>query len=358
MKGTIGIVACVAALSAGCYSSGVDGGDDAADRDEASPDIVEDGADRADIVEDGADLTETVVDDVADDGSDDIAGDAIDGGDGCVRTDDCSPGSWCNAGTCELALPTLVRTGADMTCLHDNPPPVPGTGTIDAVAFVEDFLDGTPVEGAIVDFFFDDVVDGTPDSTVGPTDAAGEVWIAGVPRFNLIAYRVRDGDLPGGAVRETIAYDVRTPDVDGAALGLMSVADRTYRLIPTILGIAPDALHGVVFGRFDDCVENPVEGFVVRFLTAAGEDCHVLDGRECYSRYFVDRFPARIDNQTYSSADGLFAVLQVPPGMWAAQVLARLGDGSVTYPYDLVGEKAIGVAADAVTLVHVEVLPE
>ncbi|MBI5487434.1 MAG: hypothetical protein HY905_08890 [Deltaproteobacteria bacterium] len=276
----------------------------------------------------------------------------------CGRTDECLPGSRCNDGLCESVLPTLDSTGADLTCLRDHPPPIPGVGTVALTVSVMDFTDEVGVEGATVDLFFDGIVDGSPDATVGPTDGGGRASAGGVPRDNRIASRVRRGDLPGGLVRETVQYDVRTPDADGALLRVWSVDDRTYRLIPTILGISPDAEHGVVFGKFDDCAGVPVEGFVVQLVLETGEDCRALDERECRARYFQDRFFSRIDNQPYSSADGLFALLQVPPGSWTARVMGRLADDAPVFPYELLGEKRIVVIADAVAIVTVEVLPE
>ena len=296
---------------------------------------------------------------------------------GCTRTDECHQGYRCESGSCVTILPDLSTLSADLSCLGGctpsctdpevcelgvcvDPPPPPGT-YVTATIYLEDFEDDYRVEGAMIDLFLDNTVD-TPDETIGPTDVNGAVLVtpadAQLPAGRDIAYRVHAGDLPAGAVRTTIEYDVRIPAADGDEVRFLSVSDSTYRLIPTILGITPDAGHGVVLGEFDDCAGNPVEGFVVRFLTETGEDCHVLHERECFARYFQDGYPSRIDNQPYSSADGLFAMVQVPPGTWTAQVLGRLTDDTATYPYDLLGEKRVAADADAIVIMRVEVLPE
>jgi hypothetical protein len=263
-----------------------------------------------------------------------------------------------------MVLPPLTETGADMSCVGNNPPPTPGTGVVTANLYVEDFEDEYRVEGAVLDLFFDNVIDDTPDATVGPTDENGQVTgIANVPQDNLIAYRLHGDELPGGEVKTTVEYDVETPEADGGDIRCISVSDTTYRLIPTILGIAPDPAHAILAGEFDDCAEppaepEPTEGVVVRLVNAAGEDCHVLDEHECYARYFQEEYPARLDNQPYSSADGLYAFAQVPPGVWTLEVRGRLTEASATFPFDLLGKKDVNAIADAIVIVDVNPLAE
>ncbi|MBN1771199.1 MAG: hypothetical protein JXB32_08070 [Deltaproteobacteria bacterium] len=280
---------------------------------------------------------------------------------GCTRTDECPHGMVCESGVCELRLPTLVETGADMTCLGNNPRPDPLGTTVTATMYVEDFEDEYLVEGVTLELFFDNVVDETPDQTVGPTNASGEATGAtGLPARGVIAYRATGGTSPttGAAQRTTIEYDVEIPDADGGRVRALSISDSTYRLIPTILGITPDASHAIIAGAFEDCATDEVEGIVARLLNASGADCHVLDPRECYSRYFVDEFPSRIDNQPHSSPDGLYAIAQVPPGDWTMEVRGRLTAATTEYPYDLLGEKTVHAIADAIVIVDVNPLAE
>lgn len=294
------------------------------------------------------------------DGTGDTGGDT--GGDtagSCTRTDECPHGSVCESGACDLRLPALTETGADMSCLGNNPPPTPLPGTVTATLWVEDFEDEYRVEGVTVEIFLDNVVDDSPDLTVGPTNADGEVaGVAGLPARGMIAYRAAGGDFPTGTQRTTIEYDVECPDADGGRVRALSISDSTYRLIPTILGITPDADHAIIAGAFEDCADSsdPVEGIVARLLNASGADCHELDRRECYSRYFVDEFPSRIDNQPYSSPDGLYAIAQVPPGDWTMEVRGRLTASSTEYPFDLLGTKNVHAIADAIVIVDVNPL--
>ena len=286
----------------------------------------------------------------------DTTGDTVGG---CARTDECPHGSVCVSNVCELRLPTLVETGADMSCLGNNPRPDPLPGTVTATLYVEDFEDDYRVEGISVELFLDNVIDGTPDLTVGPTNADGEVTgVAGLPARGVIAYRAIGGNFPTGEQRTTVEYDVECPDADGGRVRALSISDSTYRLIPTILGITPDADHAIIAGAFEDCAasSDPVEGVVARLVNAAGADCHVLNQRECYSRYFVDEFPSRIDNQPYSSEDGLYAIAQVPPGDWTMEIRGRLTAASTEYPFDLLGHKQVHAIADAIVIVDVNPL--
>jgi hypothetical protein len=296
----------------------------------------------------------------------DDSGTPSDGGDdgdtagGCTTTDQCHQGFRCVTPACNMVLPTLDPSGTNADLLDCPAPLTPLTGTVSVTVYVEDFQDNVAVEGAMVDLFLDNLADDTIDRTIGPADASGLITgVAGLPQRGVIAYRVHGGALPGGDVRATIEYDVAIPETDGQQVRFLSVSDRTYRLIPTILGIAPDASHGIIAGSFEDCAADPqaVEGIVARLLNSSGQDCHYdLNQRECYSRYFVDEFPSRIDNQSYSSADGLYAIAQVPPGDWTLEIRGRLTGATTEFPFDLLGRKTIRPTADSIVIVDVNPL--
>jgi hypothetical protein len=285
-------------------------------------------------------------------------GDGGETGPTCTKTDDCHQCFRCISGACSMMLPTLESTNIS-TCLGNNPPITPLPGTVTATLYVEDFQENVPVEGAVVDLFLDNLVDETIDRTLDPANASGEILgVDGLPQRGVIAYRVHAGDLPDGTVRTTIEYDVAIPDADGGRVRILSVSDRTYRLIPTILGFSPDASHGIIAGAFEDCppTENAVEGIVARLVNSSGDDCHTLNPLECYSRYFVEEYPSRIDNQAFSSADGLFAIAQVPAGDWTLEIRGRMTGATTEFPFDLLGRKVIRPAADSIVIVDVGVL--
>lgn len=287
--------------------------------------------------------------DVVDTGTDGDASGA------CRAHSDC-PGGYCMEGTPRACEPLPVVVG-DMSCLRNNPPPVPGVGEVTVTAHIEDFEDDTPVAGAVAELFFDGVVGETPDMVLDPTNAAGEVpGVAGIPRDRFIAYRVRGGRLPSGVtIKTTIEYDQETPVADGGRLTLLSVSDPTYRLIQTVLGIRPTPTRGVLAGEFQDCNGDPVEGVIVRLVDAADRDCHDINDRECYYRYFDEEYPARLENQPHSSADGLYGAVEVPPGEWTIEILGRL---SATTEVELLGAKRILATADAIAIANVGPLAE
>ncbi|MBI5501328.1 MAG: hypothetical protein HY907_13870 [Deltaproteobacteria bacterium] len=297
-----------------------------------------------------------------DSGTPDGGGDGGDTAGGCVRSDECHQGFRCQSGSCVMALPPLDELPADLSCVGNNPPIDPLGTTVSATVYVEDFEDDVRVEGAVVDIFLDNIVDESPDLTTDPTDENGVVpgGVTGLPARGVIAYMVHSGDLPGGMVRTTIEYDVEIPDTDGNEVRLLSVSDTTYRLIPTVLGITPDASHGIIAGEFADCAESPasVEGIVARLLNDAGQDCHELNDRECFARYFQEETPARIDSQPNSSADGLYAIAQVAPGEWNLEIIGRLTGATTEFPFDLLGRKRVNCIADSIVIVDVEPLAE
>jgi hypothetical protein len=111
-----------------------------------------------------------------------------------------------------------------------------------------------------------------------------------------------------GYVQDSIEYDQPTPAADGGSIDAIAVSQSTYMLISTVLGITPDPTLGILAGGFDDCGGENLEGVVAR-LFRSGSRC--AGSNECLDRYFIDETPAQ--DQWWSSADGLFGVLQVPP---------------------------------------------
>jgi hypothetical protein len=184
---------------------------------------------------------------------------------------------------------------------------------ISAVFKVEDFEAGFMVEGVQLEVFYNNDVTGTPNldaTNLDETNEDGEVT-ALVPPGASIAYRVVGGETPlypPGVVQTSVEYDVPTPDTDGGDIDALSVSQATYSLISTVLGITPDPTKGILAGSFKDCGGFEIEGVVARLYTSSGELCS--GANECLDRYFIDDTPAQ--DQHWSSADGLFGVLQIP----------------------------------------------
>lgn len=199
-------------------------------------------------------------------------------------------------------------------CPDPLPPGSPTDPVVDAVLLVEDMEDGFPVEGVQLEVFFTNTVSGEPDLGVAdldPTDTDGRV-IATVPTGRWIAVRVI-GDAtplyPPGVVMQSVAFDVETPVADGGLVPIRSVSQATYMLISTVFGITPDPSLGLLFGVLRDCASVPIEDATARLYRPPGERCGT--DSSCLDRYFIDDVPAM--DQLWTSEDGMFALLQIPP---------------------------------------------
>ena len=289
---------------------------------------------------------------------------------GCAMSDECPIGSICDdtasPAVCARVAPNIaedVSPAPDLTCLHNNPVPVstcPGqTRTVGL--YVEDFQDDFRVGQVTIELFFNNVIDAEPDATVGPTALDGTITgIANIPCDTVIAYRIQGTTTARNgaaiyAVKSSVEYDLETPATDGDQMRLLSVSDSTYRLIPTILGITPLPANGIIAGEFDDCAGVAMEGVMARMVNSSGDDCHELDIHECLARYFVDSYPSRLENQAFSSDDGLFAVAQVPEGDWSIEIVGWLDD---SVEPTVLGRKAVQVIPDTIAIVDVAPLAD
>jgi hypothetical protein len=233
----------------------------------------------------------------------------------------------------------------------------PGSSTdpmVDAVFVVEDMEMGYPVEGVQLEVFFSNTASGAPDldaSNLDPTDVDGEVP-ASVPASRAIAVRVVGGSTPlypPGVVQTSVAFDVETPAADDGLIRVESVSRATYQLITTVLGITPDPTQGILFGTLADCLGAPVEGAVARLYEPSGSRCHGFG--TCLDRYFIDDTPAA--DQWWTSDDGMFAVLQVPPSAGYGLELHGivLGSGCPADLAVLAGRGSVEMMADTISIV-------
>lgn len=213
------------------------------------------------------------------------------------------------------AMPTIPSGDYVWTGCEELPPPgSPSDELVSATFIVKDFEGDFAVEGVQLEIYYTNSTEGDPDIGVGEidlTDENGEVT-ALVPGDRIIAYRVLGGTTPlypPGEVKTSIEYDVVTPAADGGTIDAISVSENTYLLISTVLGITPLPELGILAGGFTDCGDQDLEGVVARLFTDGTTLCS--GENRCLDRYFIDETPAQ--DQWWSSADGLFGVLQVPP---------------------------------------------
>ena len=241
-------------------------------------------------------------------------------------------------------------------CADPLPVGSPSDPMVRAIFLLEDMEDGFPVEGVQLEVFYSNSVLGPPDldaSDLAVTDVDGRVE-ALVPSGRRIAYRVVGGAtplIPPGTVKTSIEFDVQTPTIDDELIPAVTVSLSTFFLISTVLGITPDPSRGMLFGTLRDCAGTPVEGAVARLYTSSGIRC--VSTSTCLDRYFIDNIPAA--DQWWTSDDGMYALLQVPPLDDYSLALHGVVSGS-SCPGDLVvlGENGSAqLTVDTISIINV-----
>lgn len=227
---------------------------------------------------------------------------------------------------------------ANLACLHDNPPPVPTGDTVSVQFYAEDFENEDRIEGATVEVYLGNRIEGDPDFVLGPTDAEGLTDAVDVPAQTMVATRILE--IPQVA-RTTVQFDVLTPTSDDDVRALV-VADSTYRVVPAAVAVTIEAGKGIVAGRFSDCDDAPVAGLIA-----------TVEGQEADIRYFVEEFPAREPDVT--TEDGLYVAINVEPGDHQIVLRGRIEAGG-----DLVelGRREVQVIADSINVLDLTPLAE
>jgi len=286
--------------------------------------------------------------------------DGDDNGPGDVSTDDAAPDTPADDGGSApdgypAGMETLACSGAD--CQWTGCPDLPPVGDNVTVRLVcEDFEQGFSVENAYIDVFLGNSVTDTPDFELGPTDSEGRTDELQAPANSLFTYRVNASTeivFPPGEIKTSIEYGQAVPS-EGGDIDVLAVSRHTYQLISTVLGIPPSPGLGILAGALEDCGGAEVEGAVARlYAGASSEPCKDEDENVCLDRYFVDETPAR--DQKWSSEDGLYGILEIPPGdNYTLELHGKMAGSSCPGQMEIVGELAgIRILPDAISIVDV-----
>jgi hypothetical protein len=209
---------------------------------------------------------------------------------------------------------------------------------------VEDFQNKTPVMGATVEVYLslDKFNAKTPDATSPATDASGHATLV-VPAgsYRVIFRTLAD---PSTTV-ETIEFNRAYNDPLRYSVSL-----DTKSSIPPVLGVIPDDSMGVVAGSQRDCDEKEIGGVTV--VTEAGS----FDSAK-NTFYFIDQggsmgaqtLPSKA--QKYTSANGVFASLNVPPGNATVTASGLLTAGGAL---TTLGTGVVPVRMGAITILQLE----
>jgi len=260
----------------------------------------------------------------------------------------------------------------DWSCTGEQGGVLPGAaGTFEGL--VEDFQDDFPIAGASVRIWLDnnpagsveDAIEATTDDNgVFTLDAsmgvracapfAARVWTEFDPPETYQTFQnniIVSGDAPYSEVLNSVSY-------------------ATYQLLPLTVGVEPDAGKGIAAGRVTDCLDEPVAGAETSVGTIDWTTGSVTEAEGYAMRYFRDEDPAH--DQLWTSDDGLFGGMNVPPGAeWSLLVwgIAQSEDhchttesGDIIRPeqneaYCLLGMSSITVQPDSVNIANVKLNP-
>jgi hypothetical protein len=235
---------------------------------------------------------------------------------------------------------SCYTAGTDWATLAWNTPDLDSDAQVDqpTTGDVNDFESGDPVADATVEIWLDDVPSGTPDA-IATTAADGIATFENLPTCEPFAYRVSTDPLLDETKVTLAAHKILTPDSSGTITDeFVSVSKLTYQLIPTILGVIPLPENSIIAGVAYDCNEDPIEGAQMVVYDENGE---IPDSLQV--EYFKEEFPNR--DQPYTSADGIWVAINVPPGALRVEMWANL-DGELA----LIGATTLESFADSINL--------
>jgi hypothetical protein len=242
-----------------------------------------------------------------------------------------------------------TQTTADMTCIPTGGAPWP-TQTVDPTCVelvplqgeIEDFQSGDAAAEMSVELFFSDVPEGTPDVSA-TSDLSGVVTGGDVPTCTPWASRAtnpNDHEAP-----PAIQMHWSEPHETPMNAFFNSVGSGTLTLMSALLGVDPDITRGFAAGTIYGCDADrtPVAGAQV-ILRA--EDGTYPGGQIIH--YFLEEFPARETTET--SADGLFLLINVPPGAYTIEAYAVLTPGGAP---ELIAKTPLRLYAGSLTVADV-----
>jgi hypothetical protein len=208
---------------------------------------------------------------------------------------------------------------------------------------VNDFEKAVPVMGATVEVYLSlaHVNAMMPDATSMPTDADGKTTLMVPPGSYRVIFRTFGAPNTIETLEFNRAYN------DGARV---SVSQATKSEIPALLNLAPDDTKGVVAGSQRDCNEHELGGITVGITSDAGAYDDTMN-----VFYFQDYGPTRVPAlaQKWTSGDGAFAGLNVPPGNATVTAAGRFDAAG---PLLKLGTGIVPVRANSITIVQLEPL--
>ena len=223
----------------------------------------------------------------------------------------------------------MLSVTPDASCVTDAP--VDGE--------VIDFESDDPVTEATVELFLGDEITPTADKEA-ISDSSGKLTFDSAPTCTPISYRVStDPELEETKV--TIEADEVYAFGETINAEFNSVSFATFNIIPSLLGVSVEPGKGIVAGGAYDCNGDPIEG--VQAIARSIDDPSGYFEDQVV-KYFVKNFPNR--NQLYTSDDGLWVIVNVPPSDAIVELWVTDGAGG----HSLIGSTELLVEADSINI--------
>ena len=129
----------------------------------------------------------------------------------------------------------------------------------------------------------------------------------------------------------------------------ITVSQSTLKAIEALLGVVHDKKQGIVLGVVRDCKRQEVANVSAGQVDSAGKS---VTGHKLY--FFFGKSPATRDQQSFTSEDGMFALINVAPTDSAdVRVIGAVG-GKQT----VLSRQVIPVKADHLVIADFDPLPE
>ncbi|HJN77999.1 MAG TPA: hypothetical protein QGF58_29065 [Myxococcota bacterium] len=247
-----------------------------------------------------------------------------------------------------------------------TPTSASGTALTDCFSPGGDWLNQTPDDSCDVEHAFSGTVedfesgDGVADATL--EIYPGDRYVEGQADFETVSDP--SGNVSGTltsctpttyrtftdpALDETKitiqSHEVYGYDADGElGVNFNSVSSTTYNIIPGLLGVTVQPGQGIVAGTAYGCGGDgdPVEGAQV--IVRDAETGDYLEGYVV--KYFVDEFPNR--DQPYTSEDGLWVAVNVPPGRVTIEMWTWDGSSHIQQ-----GDTSMDIVPDSINIANI-----
>lgn len=240
-----------------------------------------------------------------------------------------------------LPPPIVIAGGGTYgTC-----PSIPTTGSIQVTVVATDFQNQTPVAGATISFYTStNNTVGTASADITLTSASNGLTLATLPTGTPF---VAEGST--SAYIPTFQFgDILSANNANNLFPVLLVSNSTVSLIGGLAGASVDPTKGSIAGTVWDCSENPIENATVYLIDAATGITVPAS-----TTYFILAGTTDIPSPTQllTSSDGLFLIMNVPPGTYYAVATGVLSASDTTTT--VLGESYVESIPGALSIVNI-----